>query len=384
MEKRDYYEVLNVSRNADINEIKGAYRKLAMQYHPDRNPNDSSAEEKFKEAAEAYEVLSDADKRSKYDRYGHQGLRGTDFRGYSNVDDIFSAFGDIFSGSGIFGDFFGSNRGSSRRRPTEIRGSDLKIRLMLTLEEIATGAEKTVKLKKWISCEACYGTGANEGSGLQNCRTCGGHGEVRQVSRSIFGQFVNISTCPECNGTGKVIKNPCSVCSGEGRVMSEEKIQVNVPAGVEEGNYIPIRGKGNQGKRGGSAGDLIVIIAEKEHKDFKRQGSNVFHHTTISFTDAVLGAEIVVPTLYGEEEVKVEPGSQPGTTIILKDRGIPHLNSSGKGDQVVFLNIFVPSNVNQKERLLLIELADSENFSPSKKSASKTKDFFEKVKDVFF
>lgn len=386
MNKRDYYEVLNVPKNADINEIKTSYRKLAMQYHPDRNPGDSTAEEKFKEAAEAYEVLGDPDKRSRYDRYGHQGLRGTDFHGYSSVDDIFSAFGDIFGGGGsIFDSFFGGGRSShSRRHTADNRGSDLKIKLTLTLEEIATGVEKTVKIKKWVSCEACNGTGAKEGSGMQNCATCGGQGEIRQVSRSVFGQFVNITVCPECNGSGKVIKNPCNVCSGEGRVMSEEKIQINVPAGVEEGNYIPLRGKGNQGKRGGSTGDLIVIISEKEHKDFKRQGNNVFHHTTISFIDAVLGAEIEVPTLFGPNKIYVDPGSQPGTTIVMKDKGIPYLNSSAKGDQIVFLNIFVPASVSQKEKLMLKELAESENFNPMKKSSSKSKDFFEKVKDAFF
>ncbi len=385
MEKRDYYEVLGLDRNADTTQIKAAYRKLALKFHPDRNPNDSTAEEKFKEAAEAYEVLSNPDKRSRYDRFGHEGMRGTDFGGYSNVEDIFSAFSDIFSGGSIFDDFFGggSGRRSSRRRPMEERGSDLKIRLVLTLEEIAHGAEKTVKLRKWTACESCRGTGAEEGSGYQTCSTCQGQGEIRQVSRSMFGQFVNISVCPECSGSGRVIKKPCTSCGGEGRVMKEEKINVSVPPGVEEGNYIPLRGKGNQGKRGGQPGDLIVIIAEKEHKDFKRQGDNVFHHTTISFTDAVLGAEIEVPTLYGPDTVKVEPGSQPGTTVVMKEKGIPHLNAGGAGDQIVFLNIYVPTSTSAKEKNVLKELAESENFNPRKKS-SKTKDFFEKVKDVFF
>lgn len=383
MDKRDYYEILGVSKSANNDEIKQAYRKLALQYHPDRN-SEPDAEEKFKEATEAYEVLSDQQKRARYDQYGHQGMRGGfDYSNYSNMDDIFSQFGDIFGGS-IFGDFFGGgSRRRSGRRSSGERGSDLKIRLPLSLEEIATGAEKTIKIKKMAECDSCHGSGAKAGTGHSQCPACGGSGEIRQVSRSIFGQFVNIATCTNCSGTGQIIKERCVVCSGEGRVQSEDKITVNVPAGVEEGNYIPLRSKGNAGRRGGPAGDLIIYIEEKEHEHFARQGDNILFNLVVSFPEAALGAELEIPTLYGKENVKVDAGTQPGSTITLKEKGISHLNSHGKGDMIVVVNVHVPTKLSSKEKAIIKDLAAIENINPSNK-AKNSKSFFDKMKESFF
>ncbi len=386
MSKRDYYEVLGVAKGSSQDEIKSAYRKMALQYHPDRNPDNPEAEEMFKEAAEAYEVLSDGDKRARYDQFGHEGLRGgNDFHQYTNMDDIFSAFGDIFGG-GIFESFFGGGGGrqSRQRRPRGERGTDLRVKLPLTLEEIAAGAEKKLKLKKQFACDDCGGTGARAGSGLQKCPSCGGAGEVRQVSRSVFGQFVNITTCPTCNGEGQVVKERCPKCNGDGRVPGEETITVNIPAGVEEGNYINLRGKGNAGKKGGSNGDLIVVIQEKEHEHFRRQDNDVVYNLTISFPEAALGTEIEVPTLAGREKIKIEAGTQPGSVIKLHDKGIPKLNSYGRGSQVIIVNVFVPTKLSGTEKNMLKELEKSENMAPSSKSGKKSKDFFEKVRDAFF
>ncbi len=270
MPKRDYYEVLGVGRTASTDDIKKAYRKLAMQHHPDRNPGNKDAEERFKEAAEAYEVLGEPEKRRRYDQFGHEGMRGTDFRGFTDANDIFSTFGDIFGGGfggSIFEEMFGGGqqaRGRSRAGGVT-PGSDLKVRLKLTLEEIATGIEKRLKIKKWKTCDTCHGTGTSSSRGLATCPVCNGTGEIRQVSRSVFGQFVNITTCANCHGEGKVIKEPCPSCHGEGRIQGESTIKVNIPAGVGEGNYIPLRGEGNIGRRGGPAGDIIVVIEEEAH-----------------------------------------------------------------------------------------------------------------------
>jgi molecular chaperone DnaJ len=384
MAKRDYYEVLEVNKNANLDEIKSSYRKMALKFHPDRNPEDKDAEDKFKEAAEAYEVLGDVDKRARYDRYGLEGLRGTDFHSYTSTEDIFSSFSDIFSS--FFGDdFFGrtnSRRGGFSRKSMEERGSDLKIKLSLDLEEIAKGAEKTIKIKRWVTCQSCNGLGAKRGSGYAKCTACNGSGEIRQVSRSILGQFVNISTCANCGGSGQVIKEPCETCHGDGRVPLDDTIKVTIPAGVEEGNYIPLRGKGNAGRRGGDAGDLIVIITENKHKEFTRQGNNVFYHLTIGFPEAVLGTEVTLPTLFGPDTLKIDAGTQPGTTIVMKDKGIPNISSRGKGDQVVFVNVYIPTSLNSKEKSVIKEFSQSDNFKPEKKS-SKSKDFFERVKDAF-
>jgi molecular chaperone DnaJ len=386
MAKRDYYDVLGVNKTAPIDEIKSNYRKLAMKYHPDRNQGDSEAEEMFKEAAEAYEVLSDQTKRSRYDQYGVEGLKGTDFHTYSNFDEIFSQFGDVFRGrGGIFDDLFsGSSRGGSRRRYVGEKGSDIKIKLPLSLEEIASGIKKTLKIKSLQPCEVCGGSGAKSGTGKKTCPTCQGQGEVRQVSRSIFGQFVNVGTCPSCQGAGEIITEKCDICHGDGRTSGEDKVQITIPAGVEEGNYIPLRGRGNAGKGSGPSGDLIVIIEERKHPEFVRDGHNLIYNLKISFPEAALGTELEIPILNGREKIRIEPGTQPGSHIKLRHKGLPDLNSNNKGDLVVIMNLFVPTILNSSERDLLEQLAESENITPSFRQIKKEKDFFGKIKDAFF
>lgn len=372
MNKRDYYEILGVSKDASNDEIKKAYRKLAMQFHPDKNPDDKSAEEKFKEAAEAYEVLSNADKRAKYDRFGHNGLRGgQDFHSYQNVNDIFSHFSDIFGGgfggSSIFDDLFNTGRSSRGRQSSSgTPGSDLKVSLKLTLEEIASGVSKTIKIKKHSQCTTCNGTGANSSNGFKTCTVCNGAGEVREVSRSIFGQFVNISVCHNCKGTGKIISDPCKTCSGDGRVYEESKIKVNVPAGVMNNSYMTMRGEGNAGKNGGPAGDIIIVFQELEHEHFLRDGDDLIYDLYLSYPDIVMGISIEIPTINGRASLKIEPGTQPGKFLKMRGKGIPHLNQHGAGDQLVRINIHVPEKINAKEKELLKELSKMPNISGKK------------------
>ncbi len=380
MAKRDYYEVLGVDRNSSKEEIKKAYRKMAMQYHPDRNPGDKEAEEKFKEAAEAYEILSHDDKKARYDRFGHEGIRGSGFgtEGFSNINDIFSHFSDIFGGSSIFDDFFGSSgsRSRSRRRGTGTPGSDLRVTLKLTLEEIATGVTKKIKIKKQVKCSECGGTGAQAGTSLKSCPVCQGSGEVRTVSRSVFGQFVNITTCNNCGGDGTVVDTPCKKCMGDGRIQDEVTVKVDVPAGVQEGNYMTLRGEGNAGKRGGSAGDIMVVFKEEKHKHFIREADDIIYLLNISFPGAVLGTEVEVPTLTGKAMLKIEPGTPPGKMLKMTGKGIRHLNSSGAGDQLVQVNISVPKKLTAKEKQLLKELEDLPNFKNL--PANDDKSFFQK------
>jgi molecular chaperone DnaJ len=389
MAKRDYYEVLGVSRTASADEIKKAYRKLAMQYHPDRNPGNKEAEEKFKEAAEAYEALGDADKRQRYDQFGHDGMRGTDFRPFTDVNDIFSTFGDIFGGGfggSIFDEMFGGGQGRGRQRSSgPVPGSDLKVRLKLSLEEIAAGVDKKLKIKKWKRCDTCGGSGARSSEGTATCPVCKGSGEVRQVSRSVFGQFVNIATCANCGGEGRVVKEPCKACSGDGRVQGESTIKVSIPAGVSEGNYIPLRGEGNVGRRGGGAGDIIVVIEEEPHGVFTRNGNDVLLDLLVSFPEAALGADVEVPTLTGRAKIKIEPGTQSGRILRMRDKGIPHLNSFGRGDQLVRVNVWIPTKLNEQERQLLRQLAGGDNLSPKQgdTSAHSDKSFFGRVKKTF-
>lgn len=366
MTKRDYYEILGVSRSATKEELKKAYRKLAMQYHPDRNPGDKESEEKFKEAAEAYEVLNDDNKRARYDRFGHDGLRGSGAgsEGFSNVNDIFSHFSDIFSGSSIFDDFFntGSSRGRSQRRSGGTPGSDLRVNLKLTLEEIATGVSKKIKLKKKITCEQCKGTGAQSGTSTKTCSVCQGSGEVKTISRSVFGQFVNISTCSNCNGEGTVVDQPCRKCMGDGRHLEEVMVKIDVPAGVHEGSYMTLRGEGNAGKRNGSPGDIVVVFQEIKHEYFVRENDDIIYELFISFPEVVLGTEVDVPTLSGKARLKIDAGTPAGKFLRMREKGIKHLNHSGSGDEIVKVNIHVPKKLTSKEKELLKQLLDQPSF----------------------
>ncbi len=379
--KRDFYEILGVPRNASQDEIKKAYRKLALQYHPDRNPNNKEAEDKFKEAAEAYEALSDPAKRQRFDQYGHEGMRGTDFRGSADINDIFSNFGDIFGGS-IFDDVFSGGR-QQRRRATGQAGSDLKVQLKLTLEEIAAGVEKKIKIKKWKTCQTCSGSGAKPGSSKTTCPQCGGTGELRQVSRSMFGQFVNITTCLNCGGEGQIVRDRCPSCDGEGREQGETTIKVNVPAGVSEGNYIAMQGQGNAGRRGGPAGDVIVEFHEVRHEHFVRNGDDIIYNALISFPHAAMGGDIEVPTLGGRSRVKIDPGTMPGKMLRMKEKGIPHLNSFGRGDQLIRIQVWVPAKLNAREKELLRELSSAEHIVPTEEEKNANKSFFEKVRNTF-
>ena len=379
MTKRDYYEVLGVSRNASKEDIKKAYRKLAMQYHPDRNPGDKEAEEKFKEAAEAYEVLSDDTKRSNYDRFGHDGLRNSGFSGggFADINDIFSHFSDIFGGGSIFDEFFGTSSSRSRtsRRRSGTPGSDLRVVLNLTLEEIATGIEKKIKLKRYVRCSDCNGTGAEKGTSKKVCPVCKGSGEIRQVSRSIFGQFVNITPCSSCNGEGEVVDIQCKTCQGEGRVLDESTIKIEVPAGVHDGSYMTLTNQGNAGKRGGENGDLIVVFKQIEHQYFIRDEDNIIYELHLSIPEAILGTELEVPTLNGKALVTIEPGTPSGKLLKMTNKGIKHLNQPGFGDQIIKIFVEIPKKLSAKEKELIKELAEMPSF---KSRINENKSFFKK------
>lgn len=385
---RDYYEILGVAKTAEIAEIKKSYRRLAMENHPDRNPGDAEAEARFKEAAAAYEVLSDPTKRQRYDQFGHAGLRsnGGGAGGFTDVNDIFSAFSDIFGGGSgtIFDEVFGGrSRGGSRRRNGR-PGSDLRIKLPLTLEEISTGVEKKVRVRKYVACEACEGSGADGGkSARTTCTTCNGAGEVQQVSRSVFGQFVNIQPCPTCAGEGSTIDKKCAVCSGEGRTKGEETIPIAVPPGVLEGHYLTLRGAGNSGQRGGWSGDLRVEIEEVPHDEFSREGLDIYHDLYLSFPDAVIGTEVEVPTLKGTARLQIDPGVQSGKILRMRERGIPDVNGGRRGDQMVRLNVWTPQNLSREELETIEKFRESPSFAPDLKVDNKSRSFFSKVKDVF-
>lgn len=375
MTKRDYYEVLGVGRDASLDEIKKAYRKLALKYHPDRNPGDKEAEEKFKEATEAYEVLRDSEKRSQYDRFGHSGVSGMGgaggFEGFGGFDlsDALRAFMRDFGGFG-FEDFFGTERTSHRRHATAARGNDLQIRLRLTLEEIATGVTKKIKVSRKVPCSRCKGAGVKEGTSRRTCSNCRGSGEIRQVSRSIFGQFVNIQTCPACGGEGTVVSDPCPSCGGEGRIEGSKSVEVKIPAGVASGNYIRLEGQGDQGPRGGPAGDLIILIEEMEHEIFERRGYDIVCDLPVSFSQLALGARVEIPTLDGTALVKIPPGTQSHKILRLKGRGIPHLNEYGRGDQLVRLVAYTPQHIGKEEKELFEQLERTIKDKPPKPGRS--------------
>ena len=386
MTKRDYYEILGVGKTASADEIKKAYRKVAMQYHPDRNPGDKSAEEKFKEAAEAYEVLSDNDKKAQYDRFGHAGLRGNGGFGGGggmNMEDIFSQFGDIF-GDDIFGSFFGGGAGRGRAgtsRPRGARGSNLRIKLKLNFEEIAKGVTKSIKVKKYVPCTTCQGSGAKDKGSVQACNTCGGSGQVRKVTNTFLGQMQTVTTCPTCSGEGSVVTAKCASCKGEGRVFSEETISIDIPAGVQEGMQLSLGGRGNAGERGGPAGDLIVLIEEEAHPELVREGLNVAFELHISFTDAIFGTQLEVPTIDGRAKIKIPAGTQSGKIFRLKGKGFPAVNSYEKGDQLIHVNVWTPQNVTAEEKAMLDKLSTSPNFKPNPDKNEPS--YFDKVKEMF-
>ena len=383
--KRDYYEILGVSKNAAADEIKKSYRKVAMQFHPDRNPGDKEAEEKFKEAAEAYEVLSDTDKKAKYDRYGHAAFGpGTGgFSGGSNMEDIFSQFGDIF-GEDIFGNFFNGGGGRSRgggRRATGQRGSNLRIKLKLSYEEIAKGVSKNIKVKKYVLCTTCGGNGAKDKNSVQTCGTCNGSGQVRKVQNTFLGQMQTVATCPTCNGEGSTVTTKCGACKGDGRMYGEETVTLDIPAGVQEGMQLSLSGKGNAGERGGASGDLIILIEEEAHALLHRDGLNVAFDLYITFPDAVFGIQVEVPTIDGKAKIKIPAGTQSGKIFRLKGKGFPEVNGYTKGDQLIHVNVWTPQNVSNDEKTILEKLNDSNNFKPHPDKSEKN--FFDKIKEAF-
>lgn len=379
-EKRDYYEVLGVAKNADAAEIKKAYRKLALQYHPDKNPGNKEAEEKFKEAAEAYDVLSNEEKRRRYDQFGHAGMGGGagGFGGGGmSMEDIFSHFGDIFGSFGGFGGFGGGGRAARRVN----RGTNLRVKVKLTLEEVATGVEKKIKVKKYVADEHCHGTGAKDGKSYSTCTTCHGTGQVTRVQQTILGAMQTTSTCPTCDGEGKVINEKCVHCNGEGVRLSEEVITLNIPAGVADGMQLSIGGKGNAARRGGVNGDLIVLIEEIEHPDLVRDGNDLLYNTFVSYPSAVLGDSVEIPTLEGKVKVKIEAGTQPGKILRLKGKGIPDVNGYGRGDLLVKVNVWIPKNLSKEDKKTVEELRERAFVQPT--GVENKKGFFRKMKDFF-
>lgn len=384
--KRDFYEVLGIAKGASEDDIKKAYRKKALELHPDRNPGDKSAEEKFKEATAAYEVLSDADKRARYDRYGHAGVEGMSsggagFEGFS-MEDILRRFG-FDSDDDMFGSFFGggARRGGGGGRPRGERGSNLRIKVKMTLEEIATGVNKKIKVRKQVACSTCNGSGARDQGSVDTCGTCRGSGMVNRVSQTPFGMMQTAVQCPTCHGAGSIIKSPCNVCKGDGRVFGEETIDVDIPAGVHEGIQLSMSGKGNSGAKGGAPGDLVINVEEAPHEEFTREGNNIIHELFLNIADAALGSKVEVPTLEGRARITIPPGTQSGKIFRLQGKGLPALQSYQRGDQLVHVNIWTPKKFTDEERRTLERLRDMPNFKPAPLKEDKT--FFDRVKDIF-
>ena len=389
MAKRDYYEVLGVDKNASADEIKKAYRKMAIKYHPDKNPGDKEAEDKFKEAAEAYSVLSDADKKARYDQFGHAGVEGAgpDFSGgFGNLNDILNdlfggAFGGGFSGFGGFGGGFGGGR-SGQRQQRVYRGRDIRVRVKLTLEEIAKGVEKEISIEKNVPCTECGGKGAKNSSDIKTCPGCQGTGQVQRVVNSFLGQTVTYSTCQQCGGEGKIISNPCRSCGGTGLVRKRETIKVKIPAGVEAGMQLPLQGEGHSAKNNGINGDLLVVIEETEHPNLKREGNNLYYTKVISVVDAMLGAEVTVPCLDGDYKIKIDAGTQSGEVVRLRGRGLPSVNGyGGTGDMYVKIAVWIPKRLGKEDKAVIESLKDKDAFKPN--PTKEEKSFFDKIKDLF-
>ncbi len=382
MSKRDFYEILGVSKTASAEEIKKAYRKKAIEFHPDKNPGDKVSEEKFKEAAEAYEVLSDDQKRQRYDQYGHAGVGGAAGGGFGggsmNMEDIFSHFGDIFGGHfGGFGGFGGSQRGGGQRVR---RGSDLRVKVKLTLAEVATGVEKKIKVKKYVLCSHCNGAGSAHGSQPVTCTTCNGSGRVTRVQQTILGQMQTASECPTCNGDGKIIKDKCSHCAGEGIVREDEVITINIPAGVMEGMQLSMSGKGNAARRGGVNGDLLVLVEEEPHPELMRDEIDLIYNLLLTVPMATLGGSVEVPTVEGKVKVTIAPGTQPGKVLRLRGKGLPSVNRYGTGDLLVNVGVYIPENLSKDEKALMEKLANSSNVKPN---ANASRDFFSRFRNMF-
>ena len=384
MAKRDYYEVLGVDRNASASDIKKAYRKLAIQYHPDKNPDNKEAEEKFKEAAEAYSVLSDPDKKARYDQFGFEGVSGagggSGFGGAGmDINDIFSMFGEIFGGHGGFGGGFGGFGGGSAG-PAKHRGSDQRVKVKLTLQEIANGVTKKFKLKKYVPCTHCNGSGAENGA-VETCPDCKGTGRVVRTQQSFFGMMRSEVACPRCNGQGKIIKNKCQHCNGDGIVMGEEIVEVNIPAGVYEGMQLSMRGKGNAGKYNGIPGDLLILVEEEKHPTLVRDENDLIYSLLLDIPTAALGGFAEIPTIDGKAKVTIDPGTQPGKVLRLRGKGLPSINGYGKGDIVVNISVYIPETLSKDEKKAVESFRDSENFRPSESIKEKIfrrfKNFFE-------
>ena len=386
-EKRDYYEVLGVERNADADTIKKAYRKAAIKYHPDKNPGDKEAEEKFKEAAEAYDVLSNEDKRARYDRFGHAGMGGAagggGFGGFSgaggfSMEDIFEQFGDIFGGA--FGGGFGGSRSHSRGTRVS-RGSDIRVTVKLTLQEIAEGVTKKLKINKTIACSQCGGSGAKDSSSYETCSQCNGSGYVVTVQNSFFGRMQTQSVCPTCGGSGRIIKHKCEKCGGEGTERGSEIIEVKIPAGVGDGMALTVRGKGNAARQGGQNGDLIVVIEEDHNPQLMRDGNDLVHNLNITVTTAILGGEVEVPTIDGRARIKIAPGTHAGKILRLRGKGLPDVNGYGRGDITVIVDITIPDEITKEERKLVEQLSNMPNFKRA--AEPENQNILERMKSFF-
>ncbi len=378
--KRDYYEVLGVSKTATPDELKKAYRKLAVKYHPDRNPGDKEAEDKFKEAAEAYSVLSDPEKRQRYDQFGHSmgpqgfggGAGGGFYGGGMSMDDIFSAFGDIFGG--------GFGGGHARTAPRQRRGSDLRIRVKLTLEDIANGVKKTLKIPTWVPCDSCHGTGAKDGSAYHTCNRCHGTGSITTTRQTMLGIMQSTSVCPDCEGTGKIISEKCGKCGGEGIEKVDQQITFNIPAGVSDGQVLTVKGKGNAPRHGGINGDLLVVIEEVKNAELIRDGNDVIYNLMLDFPTAVLGGSVEVPTISGRARVKIAPGTQPGKVLRLRGKGVPSTDGYGRGDELINIMVYVPQTLNEDEKKAIESFKNSQSFVPTE---SEKQSIFSNLNHIF-